>query len=50
VVLPPDHLCGADDGGKHTFPDGVTLITASDPTPTVTDLSSGITGSGVVRL
>jgi predicted outer membrane repeat protein len=50
VVLPMDYQFVAGDNGTHTFPAGVTLITPDDQTLTVTDLTSGITGSAVVTL
>jgi hypothetical protein len=50
VVLPPDYTFQPGDAGMVTFSGGVTLITAGDQTITVTDVSSGITGSTVVTL
>jgi hypothetical protein len=50
VVLPPPRTFGLSDGGMGSFSAGVTLFTPGDQTLTVTDLSSGITGSTVVTL
>jgi hypothetical protein len=50
VVLPADYLFTAADGGSHTFSAGLTLSAPGEQTLTVTDLSSGITGSTVVML
>jgi len=38
------------DNGVHTFPGGVTLITAGGQTLTVTDTASGITGSVTIAV
>jgi murein DD-endopeptidase MepM/ murein hydrolase activator NlpD len=50
VVLPPDYTFQSGDAGMVTFPTGVTLITSGQQTLTVTDLSSGVTGSSIVTL
>jgi hypothetical protein len=50
VVLPPDHIFRASDGGVASFSAGVTLFTPSDQTLTVADSDSGITGSIIVTL
>jgi hypothetical protein len=50
VVLPADYVFQASDGGSHTFPAGVTLVTPGTEAVTVTDTVSGITGSVTVPL
>jgi hypothetical protein len=48
VALPADYTFTTGDGGDngvHTFPGGVTLVTAGAQIVTVTDTASGITGS-----
>jgi hypothetical protein len=50
VVLPPDYSFTSADAGMVTFPGGVTLITLGDQSLTVSDTSSGITGSATVTV
>ena len=50
VMLPPDYTFQASDAGMVTFPGGVTLITLGDQTLTVTDMTSGITGTSTVTV
>jgi hypothetical protein len=53
VVLPADYTLTTGDGGDngvHTFPGGVTLVTAGDQIVTSTDTVSGITGSVIVTV
>jgi hypothetical protein len=50
VLLPPDYSFTSADAGVVTFPGGVTLITPGDQSLTVTDTSSGITGSASVTI
>jgi hypothetical protein len=50
VVLPSDYTFQISDGGVVTFPAGVTLLTSGQQTLTVTDPTSGITGSTLVTL
>jgi RHS repeat-associated protein len=50
VVLPDDYTFTADDGGVHTFAQGVTLVTVGDQTLTVTDTMTGISGSATVTV
>jgi hypothetical protein len=45
VVVPADYSFTAADSGSHTFPGGVTLVTAGDWTVTATDPDNMITGS-----
>jgi hypothetical protein len=53
VVLPADYTFTTGevgDNGVHTFPGGVTLVTAGDQTLTVTDPGSGISGSATITV
>ena len=53
VVLPADYTFTTGDNGDngvHTFPHGITLITAGDQTLTFTDKASGLTGSATVTV
>jgi hypothetical protein len=50
VILPPDYTFQASDGGSHVFAAGVTLVTPGDEMLTVTDPSSGLSGSITVHL
>jgi hypothetical protein len=50
VILPPDYTFQASDSGSHVFAAGVTLITPGDEMLTVTDPSSGLSGSITVHL
>ena len=50
VVLPADYAFTASDGGMHVFPVGVVLITPGAQTITVTDTTSGITGTVTVTI
>jgi hypothetical protein len=50
VVLPPDYTFQPTDQGMVTFPRGITLVTAGDQQVTVTDTTSGITGSATITV
>jgi hypothetical protein len=51
IFLPPDYTFTANDGGIHTFPNGVTLVTPGDQTVTATDTKDdSITGNATVTV
>ena len=51
VFLPPDYTFTPQDAGRHTFPNGVTLVTPGDQTVTATDTQDdSITGSATVTV
>src|SRR5262249_43274420 len=51
VVLPPNYAFTPTDAGIHTFPNGVTLVTAGSQTLTATDtITSSITGSRTITV
>jgi photosystem II stability/assembly factor-like uncharacterized protein len=50
TVLPPDITFTAADAGVHTFPGGVTLVTAGSQTITVTDTVTGISGTASIAV
>jgi hypothetical protein len=51
IFLPPDYTFTANDGGIHTFPNGVILVTPGDQTVTATDTQDdSITGSATVTI
>jgi hypothetical protein len=50
VALPAAYTFGADDGGRHTFALGCTLITIGDEDITATDRSHGLTGRLTVNV
>jgi hypothetical protein len=45
VAVPADYTFVSGDNGTHTFPNGVTLVTAGNQTVTVTDTATSITGT-----
>jgi Concanavalin A-like lectin/glucanases superfamily len=50
VMLPGEYTFQSTDGGTHTFPDGVVLITPGDQTITATDTVNGQSGSIIVTV
>jgi hypothetical protein len=50
VSLPANYLFTDSDNGRHTFPGGVTLVTAGSQTVTARDTVSGINGSATTTV
>jgi hypothetical protein len=51
IFLPPDYTFTPKDGGSHTFPNGVILVTPGDQTLTATDTNDdSISGTTTVMV